>query len=252
MTAAEVRCDRLGNRSPGLVFRSDLSSLKKGLMPMGRERISASHEIVHAREELRFEGGSLRMVAVADTHGRPHALLDLRMGELAPGHILHAGDVGGLGVLRDLEKRARVSAVRGNVDGRDWPDVVTIDVRSGERPLVKILLTHMALNGTKLRSDVARIARAEGASLVVCGHSHIPFAAHDGDLTVFNPGSAGPRRFQLPIALGVIDASFRGLRSGTSTARRAPCGPPDWPFRTGRVSSKREATVLRPRLGRRS
>ena len=47
----------------------------------------------------------------------------------------------------------------------------------------------------------------EGADLVVCGHSHVPFAARDRGLTVFNPGSIGPRRFQLPIVFGLIDIS---------------------------------------------
>jgi predicted phosphodiesterase len=46
---------------------------------------------------------------------------------------------------------------------------------------------------------------------VVCGHSHVPFAAHDRGITVFNPGSAGPRRFQLPIVFGVIDVSTEGV-----------------------------------------
>jgi predicted phosphodiesterase len=84
-------------------------------------------------------------------------------------------------------------------------------VRAGERTLLNILLTHVAVCGPKLRADVARLARAEDASLVVCGHSHVPFAAHDEGITVFNPGSVGPRRFQLPIALGVIDVSAEGV-----------------------------------------
>jgi uncharacterized protein len=101
--------------------------------------------------------------------------------------------------------------VRGNIDGRDLPDLVTIDVRSDDCTLLKILLTHIALYGPKLRADVARVARAEDASLVVCGHSHVPFAAQEGGITVFNPGSVGPRRFQLPIVLGVIDVSVNGV-----------------------------------------
>jgi len=167
----------------------------------------AAPKLVHAREDLRLDGGALRIVAVADTHGRPHPELDTRIRELAPAHILHAGDVGNLDVVRDLEKHAPVTAVRGNIDGRDLPDFVTLKVRTGERELINILLTHVAVYGPKLRADVARVARAEGASLVVCGHSHVPFAAHDKGVTVFNPGSVGPRRFHLPIVLGVIDVS---------------------------------------------
>lgn len=166
---------------------------------------------VHSREELRFVGDTLRIVAVADTHGRPHPALGERLAELAPAHLLHAGDVGDLAVLQSLEKHAPVTAVRGNIDGHELPDFITIAVRQGERVWLPILLTHIAVYGPKLRADVARIARAEDASLVVCGHSHVPFAAHDRGITVFNPGSVGPRRFQLPIVLGVIDVTPTGV-----------------------------------------
>jgi hypothetical protein len=114
-------------------------------------------------------------------------------------------------VIRHLEKLARVTAVRGNVDGHDWADRVTLDVRDEQRSYLRILITHCALNGPTLRSDVARIARAEDASLVVCGHSHVPFAGRDGELTIFNPGSVGPRRFRLPITFGVIEVSAKGI-----------------------------------------
>jgi uncharacterized protein len=178
---------------------------------MKRPRVSAAQRVVHAREDLRIDGGALRIVAVADTHGRPHPKLSTRIDELAPAHIFHAGDVGDVAVLRDLEKHAPVTAVRGNIDGRALPDLVTIDVRNDEGTLLKILMTHIGVYGPKLRADVARIARAEDASIVVCGHSHVPFAAQDGGITVFNPGSVGPRRFQLPIVLGVIDVSATGV-----------------------------------------
>jgi putative phosphoesterase len=172
-----------------------------------RRRVGSVPKLVHARRDLQFDGSTLRIVAVADTHGRPHPQLGTRIAELTPAHILHAGDVGNLAVLRDLEEHAPVTAVRGNVDGRDLPDLVTITVRSGERVLLNILLTHVAVYGPNLRADVARTAHSEDAPLVVCGHSHVPFAAHDKGITVFNPGSVGPRRFQLPIVLGVIDVS---------------------------------------------
>jgi putative phosphoesterase len=159
---------------------------------------------------LKIDGASLRMVAVADTHGRPHPALGDRLAELSPGHILHAGDVGDLAVLRRLEEVAPVTAVRGNIDGRELPDAVTLDVRSDAAVLLTILLTHVAVYGPKLRAEVVRLARAEGASLIVCGHSHVPFAGHEHGLTVFNPGSVGPRRFRLPIVLGVLDVSETG------------------------------------------
>jgi uncharacterized protein len=160
---------------------------------------------VHTRKDFQLEGGALRIAVVADTHGRPHPQLGTRLDELAPAHILHAGDVGDVTVLHDLESHAAVTAVRGNIDDHDLPDFQTIDVRGDDGTLLKILLTHIAVYGAKLRADVARVARAEDASLVVCGHSHVPFAATEGGITVFNPGSVGPRRFQLPIVLGLIE-----------------------------------------------
>ncbi len=168
---------------------------------------------VHARTSLALDSGALRIAAVADTHSRPHPAIDDRLEEIRPNHILHAGDIGDLAVLRALEKHAPVTAVRGNIDERtpDLPDLVTIDVREDDKTLIALLLLHIAVSGTKLRTDVVRIAKAEDASLVVCGHSHVPFAAHDKGVTVFNPGSIGPKRFALPIVLGVIEIARTGV-----------------------------------------
>lgn len=156
-------------------------------------------------------GDALRIVAVADTHSHPHPALHARIEALRPAHILHAGDVGDLAVLRVFEKHAPVTAVRGNIDGHDLPDFVTMAISHEQRILLRILLTHVAVYGPKLRADVARVARAEDATLVICGHSHVPFAAQDRGITVFNPGSVGPRRFQLPIVLGVVDVTATGV-----------------------------------------
>jgi putative phosphoesterase len=182
------------------------------MTPRGRSLPrGAAERREHTREKLSLGANPLRIVAVADTHGRPHPNLGARIAELEPDHILHAGDVGDVSVLRTLGKCAPVTAVRGNIDGRDLPDFVTLEVRGDDRVLVNILLTHVAVYGPKLRADVARIARAEDASLVVCGHSHVPFAAQHGGITVFNPGSVGPRRFLLPIVLGAIDVTREGV-----------------------------------------
>ena len=148
-----------------------------------------------------------RIVAVADTHSRPHPDLGKHVAALAPDRIVHAGDIGDRSVLAGLAKLAPVTAVRGNIDDLTEPDVVVIDVEG----LLRILLTHVAVAGPKLRADVARLAKREDASLVVCGHSHVPFATHDRGVTVFNPGSAGPRRFHLPILFGVIDVARTGV-----------------------------------------
>ena len=159
------------------------------------------------RVTLRLRDGAIRIVAVADTHSRPHPKSAELIAAEGPDHILHAGDVGELEVLDRLAKIAPVWAVRGNIDAHapELPDTLTIDVCDGDESLFKILLLHIGVYGTKLRGDAARVAQAEGARIVVCGHSHVPFIGRDRDLTVFNPGSIGPRRFQLPIVFGVLD-----------------------------------------------
>jgi putative phosphoesterase len=156
-------------------------------------------------------GGSLRLAVVSDTHSQPHPATAERIAELAPATILHAGDIGDLAVLDALARLAPVHAVRGNIDvhARDLPDVLVLAIE-GPHPL-RILMTHIALYGPKLRAPVARMAEAEGAALVVCGHSHVPFIGSDRGLTVFNPGSIGPRRFTLPIVLGTIDVGPPGV-----------------------------------------
>jgi putative phosphoesterase len=153
--------------------------------------------------------GTRRLAVVADTHGQPHPATADRLVELAPDAILHGGDIGDLAVLDQLREVAPVYAVRGNIDtrARDLPDALVLDVGT-----LRILLTHIAVNGPRIRADVARLARAERARLVVCGHSHVPFIGEDKGLTVFNPGSIGPRRFQLPIVFGTIDITPAGVR----------------------------------------
>jgi uncharacterized protein len=156
--------------------------------------------------QVRADGG-FRFAVVADTHSKPHPATEQRLGELSPDAILHAGDIGDLALLAELEKIAPLFAVRGNIDSRasKLPDVFTIEVLEGATLKLRLLLVHIAVYGAKLRAEVARRARNERASLVVCGHSHVPFIGKDRGLTLFNPGSIGPRRFQLPILLGALD-----------------------------------------------
>jgi len=162
---------------------------------------------VPQRETVQLVDGKLCIAVVADTHSAPHPRAAELVAAEHPNLILHAGDIGDLGVLDTFAKVAPVLAVRGNIDERapHLPDALTLDVRDGARSLLTLLLFHIAVYGPKLRADAARLARSEGAGLVVCGHSHVPFAGRDRDLTVFNPGSIGPRRFHLPIVFGVID-----------------------------------------------
>jgi putative phosphoesterase len=157
-------------------------------------------------------GGSLRLAVVADTHSRPHPRTREHLAALVPQAILHAGDIGELAVLEDLAAVAPVFAVRGNIDDRApaLPDVLFLELTDGERTL-KLLLTHIAVAGTRLRADVKCMAKAAGARLVVCGHSHVPFITRDDGVTLFNPGSVGPRRFALPILYGSIDITPTGV-----------------------------------------
>jgi putative phosphoesterase len=154
--------------------------------------------------------GALRLGVVADTHSHPSAAGLAYLAALRPDAILHGGDIGELAVLDELAAIAPVLAVRGNIDTRvrDLPDVLTIDV-TGPRPL-RMLLTHIAVYGPKLRAEIAKLARSERAQLVVCGHSHVPFIGVDKGITVFNPGSIGPRRFHLPILFGMIELGATG------------------------------------------
>lgn len=158
--------------------------------------------------------GKFRFAVVADTHSKPHPATEQRLRELEPDVILHAGDIGELSLLDRLAELAPVFAVRGNIDAQtsQVPDLVTLELMDGERMKLRLLLLHIAVYGPKLRADVARLANRERASLVVCGHSHVPFIGRDRGLTLFNPGSIGPRRFQLPIMLGTIDISRASAR----------------------------------------
>lgn len=169
----------------------------------------------HARETLEMRGDEgLRLVVVADTHSRPDPRSPSLISAQRPHHILHAGDIGSPAVLDALGKIAPVTAVRGNIDAKmpGLPDVVTIDVRDGGATLLTMLLVHVALYGPKLRADAGRLARAAGASLVVCGHSHVPFMGRDKGIAVLNAGSIGPRRFRLPIVFAVVEIDRRGVQ----------------------------------------
>lgn len=140
---------------------------------------------------------------ISDTHGlmRPEALAALAGVET----ILHAGDIGAPEILEALRGIAPVIAVRGNNDTAGWarevPETAVVEVEG-----VRIYVVHDR-NGMEV--DV----RAEGIAAVVAGHSHRPANGVEGGVLYFNPGSAGPRRFKLPVAVGrlyVEGADVRG------------------------------------------
>jgi putative phosphoesterase len=163
------------------------------------------------KQHAQLPASTTKIACVADTHSAPHARTVELLRAIKPDAIVHAGDIGELDVLDALKEIAPVYAVRGNIDTRAaaLPDVLVLEI--GE---LRVLVVHIAVAGPRLRADAAKLARQERASLVVCGHSHVPFVGSERGITVFNPGSIGPRRFTLPIVFGTIDVTPRGLRFG--------------------------------------
>jgi putative phosphoesterase len=129
---------------------------------------------------------------ISDTHGllRPEAVAALRGSDI----IIHAGDIGGPDVLAGLSPLAPVTAIRGNVDRGDWAAALP-STEVVEHGGIFIYIIH---NLAELDLDPA----AAGFRVVVSGHSHSPAVREKDGVLFVNPGSAGPRRFHLPIALG--------------------------------------------------
>jgi putative phosphoesterase len=140
---------------------------------------------------------------ISDTHGllRPQAIEALRGNDF----IIHAGDVGDPDILRQLTAIAPVTAVRGNVDTEPWARVLpqTAVLAVGE---ALIYVVHDILD---LDVDPA----AAGFHAVVSGHSHRPAEEVRGGVLYINPGSAGPRRFKLPISVGELFVTGTRLRA---------------------------------------
>jgi putative phosphoesterase len=136
---------------------------------------------------------------ISDTHGllREEALRALRGSEL----IVHAGDVGEPGIIEALRALAPVVAVRGNVDKGDWASQLpaTAVAEAGDTRIYVLHDVHqMDLNPA-----------AAGFHIVVSGHSHKFGRSERSGVLYINPGSAGPRRFQLPITIARLDLSAR-------------------------------------------
>ncbi|MFN7996265.1 MAG: metallophosphoesterase family protein [Bryobacteraceae bacterium] len=144
----------------------------------------------------------MRIGLISDTHGllREEALATLAGSE----YIIHAGDVGGPEVLDRLREIAPVTAVRGNVDRDAWADVLspTAVVEAGPA-LIYVLhdLHELDLNPV-----------AAGFQVVVSGHSHKPAQFERAGVLYVNPGSAGPRRFRLPVTVARLDLDERPWR----------------------------------------
>ncbi len=140
---------------------------------------------------------------ISDTHGlvRPEALVALAGADL----IVHCGDVGDPAVLGALGEIAPVSAVRGNNDRGGWAAELPIEqvVEAGGR---KLFVLH----------DLAELSvdpKAAGFAAVLSGHSHRPLVETRSGVLFVNPGSAGPRRFKLPIAVARLVVSAQGCKA---------------------------------------
>lgn len=148
---------------------------------------------------------SERIGVISDTHGllRPEALTVLEGSD----RIIHCGDIGRPEVIDGLRALAPVVAIRGNVDRQPWaeafPDTAVVEA-NGRR--LYVLHDLQALD-----FDPA----AAGFDAVLAGHSHQPRVERRGGVLYLNPGSAGPRRFRLPVAVARLDVSARRLAART-------------------------------------
>ena len=131
---------------------------------------------------------------ISDTHGllRPEALAALQGCE----RIIHAGDIGKPAVLDGLRALAPLEVIRGNIDTADWAQALPerLDLQVGD------LLVHVLHDLKELDID----PQAAGIDVVIAGHSHQPKIEQRDGVLYINPGSAGPRRFRLPISLALL------------------------------------------------
>jgi putative phosphoesterase len=136
-----------------------------------------------------------RVGLISDTHGllRPEALAFLRGSDF----IVHAGDIGDAAILRELQALAPVTAVRGNNDKGRWAE----DVAETQVLRIGDVLIYVLHNLAELDRDPV----AAGFRVVVSGHSHRPSVEERDGVLYVNPGSSGPRRFKLPVAVGELE-----------------------------------------------
>ena len=149
------------------------------------------------------------IAVLSDTHGKPHPSLSSILEQHPPALILHAGDVGGLDLIKDLKRFGQAIFVRGNIDPSKpgCPDSVSLRIKLGHSSHFSLLLLHEAVTRQRLNREALNLLSQHPAQIVVYGHSHIPFLGMNGKTCLFNPGSAGPARMGLPITMGFIEIS---------------------------------------------
>ncbi|MDA0427138.1 metallophosphoesterase family protein [Stutzerimonas frequens] len=137
----------------------------------------------------------MRIGLISDTHGllRPEAVAALQ----GCAQIIHAGDIGKPQVLDGLRAIAPLEAIRGNIDTADWAQVLPerLDLR------IEGLTLHVLHDLKQLDIDPL----GAGVDVVIAGHSHKPKVERRDGVLYVNPGSAGPRRFSLPISLALLE-----------------------------------------------
>jgi putative phosphoesterase len=142
-----------------------------------------------------------RIGIISDTHGllRPEAERRLT----GVDHIIHAGDIGRPEIVDALRRVAPVTAIRGNVDSGEW---------AREYPHTKLVC--LAGKSIYVLHDLKALQADPGAGIdvIVSGHSHVPRIATVGRILYLNPGSAGRRRFKLPITLATLEVTPEGMR----------------------------------------
>ena len=144
----------------------------------------------------------MKVGIISDTHGllRPEAVQQLA----GVAHIIHAGDIGKPDIVARLGLIAPVTAIRGNVDTAPWaeayPETTTVTL-AGRR-------IHILHDLHALQLDPA----SEGVDVVISGHSHQARIETRQSVLYLNPGSAGPRRFRLPITLAILEITPGGLQ----------------------------------------
>jgi putative phosphoesterase len=163
---------------------------------------------------------------ISDTHGllRPEALHALGRSD----RIIHAGDIGDAAILAALREIAPVTAVRGNNDVGSWARAI----RETETLKISNVSIHVLHDVSQLGVDPA----AAGFQAVISGHSHKPRSHMKEGVLFVNPGSAGPRRFTLPISLG-----FLVISEGAVQAELVELKTPGCAKSRGRVSARSRA-----------
>jgi uncharacterized protein len=150
---------------------------------------------------MRSSSRNVSVGLISDTHGllRPEALAALRGSR----YIVHAGDIGDPGVLDQLSRIAPVTAVRGNNDKGPWAKKLR------ESEVLQVGKTRICVIHDLSALEIDPVA--EGFHVVVAGHSHRPKEELRNGVLYVNPGSAGPRRFKLPIAVAHLSLSSSGV-----------------------------------------